>query len=480
VIIMIFHQYQLSCLSLFSYLVGDESTGRAVVVDPQRDVSQYLADAQAAGLRIERVIETHIHADFLSGHLELAKATGAAICYGSAAETDFAMEPLQHGQRLNLGDVVLEIRHTPGHTPESISVVIWERATDTEPWGVLTGDTLFIGDVGRPDLLSASGWTAPELARQLYRSLREQLLTLPDATRVYPAHGAGSSCGKALSDATSSTIGEQRVANYALRPMTEEDFVEVVTQGQSVAPLYFAFASDANRHHHELLDDHAAPVALDIDQVRQLQAGGAAVVDGRAPDVFASGHLQGSLNVGLDGRFAEYTGDVVRAGRPIVLVTDTGRETEARVRLARIGFDNVAGYLPAVEAVLAQHPEYACAAARLPASELATWLAEEPRLQLVDVRNPGELAAGVLPGARHVPLAALIERTGELDPAAPTVVYCASGYRSSIAASALRASGIAVVADLLGGFNAWSAAGLPLGETVGSNAGTGHAGTAAQ
>jgi rhodanese-related sulfurtransferase len=220
-------------------------------------------------------------------------------------------------------------------------------------------------------------------------------------------------------------------------------------------------------------------VALDIDQVRQLQAGGAAVVDGRAPDVFASGHLQGSLNVGLDGRFAEYTGDVVRAGRPIVLVTDTGRETEARVRLARIGFDNVAGYLPGVEAVLAQYPEYACAAARLPASELATWLAEEPRLQLVDVRNPGELAAGVLPGARHVPLAALIERTGELDPAAPTVVYCASGYRSSIAASALRASGIAVVADLLGGFNAWSAAGLPLGETVGSNSRTGHAGTAA-
>jgi glyoxylase-like metal-dependent hydrolase (beta-lactamase superfamily II)/rhodanese-related sulfurtransferase len=461
---MIFHQYQLSCLSLFSYLVGDESTGRAVIVDPQRDVSQYLADAQAAGLRIERVIETHVHADFLSGHLELAKATGAAISYGSAAETDFAMEPLQHGQQLSLGDVVLEIRHTPGHTPESISVVIWERAADAAPWGVLTGDTLFIGDVGRPDLLSASGWTAPQLARQLYRSLREQLLTLPDATRVFPAHGAGSSCGKALSDATSSTIGEQKAANYALRPMTEEDFVEVVTQGQSVAPLYFAFASDANRHHHQLLDDHEAPVALDIDQVRRLQADGAVVVDGRAPDVFASGHLRGSLNVGLDGRFAEYTGDVVHAGRPIVLVTDTGRETEARVRLARIGFDTVAGYLPAVEAVLAQHPEYACTAARLPTSELATWLAEEPGLQLVDVRNPGELAAGLLPGARQIPLAALVERMGELDPAAPTVVYCASGYRSSIAASALRAGGVAVVADLLGGFSAWSASGLPVGE----------------
>lgn len=461
---MIFHQYQLSCLSLFSYLVGDESTGRAVVVDPQRDVSQYLADAESAGLRIERVIETHVHADFLSGHLELAKATGAVISYGSAAQTDFPIDPLAHGQRLSLGDVALEIRHTPGHTPESVSIVIWEHSTDLEPWGVLTGDTLFIGDVGRPDLLSASGWTAPDLARQLYRSLREQLLTLPDATRVYPAHGAGSSCGKALSDATSSTIGEQRAANYALQPMTEEDFVEVVTQGQSVAPLYFAFASDANRHHHELLDDHKPPVALGIDQVLRLQAAGAAVVDGRAPDVFASGHLRGSLNVGLDGRFAEYTGDVVRAGQPIVVVTDAGRETEARVRLARIGFDNVAGYLPTVERVLAQHPEYGSTAARLPVSELATWLAEEPGLQLVDVRNAGELSAGTLPGARHIPLAVLVERMGELDPAATTVVYCASGYRSSIAASALRASGVTVVADLLGGFNAWSASGLPVGE----------------
>jgi rhodanese-related sulfurtransferase len=204
-------------------------------------------------------------------------------------------------------------------------------------------------------------------------------------------------------------------------------------------------------------------VALDIDQVLRLQAGGAAVVDGRAPDVFASGHLRDALNVGLDGRFAEYTGDVVRAGRPIVLVTDPGRETEARVRLARIGFDQVAGYLPTVESVLAQYPQYASTAARLPVTELATWLAEEPRLQLVDVRNPGEVVTGVLPAARNIPLAALIERIGELDPVAPTVVYCASGYRSSIAASALRAGGIAVVADLLGGFNAWSASGLPVG-----------------
>ncbi|MGH3823577.1 MAG: MBL fold metallo-hydrolase [Pseudonocardiaceae bacterium] len=462
---MIFHQYQLSCLSLFSYLVGDESTGRAVVVDPQRDVSQYLADAEIAGLRIERVIETHVHADFLSGHLELAQTTGATISYGSVAETDFAIDPLEHGQQLSLGEVVLEVRHTPGHTPESVSVVIWERGTDAEPWGVLTGDTLFIGDVGRPDLLAASGWTAQDLARQLYRSLHEQLLTLPDATRVFPAHGAGSSCGKALSDATSSTIGAQRAVNYALQPMAEDDFVEVVTQGQSVAPQYFAFASQANRHHHELLDDHAPPRALDISEVLQLHQEGAAIVDGRAPEVFASGHLRGSVNVGLDGRFAEYTGDVVRAGQPIVVITDAGRETEARVRLARIGFDNVAGYLPTVEQMLAQHPDLARAAARLPAAELAAWSTEEPRLQIIDVRNLGELAAGVVPGARHIPLAALVDRMAGLDATAPTVVYCAGGYRSSIAASALRAGGFTVVADILGGFAAWSAAGQPVVES---------------
>jgi len=259
---MIFRQYYLQCLSHASYLVGDETTGRAVVVDPQRDVRQYLDDAAAHGLAIERVIETHFHADFLSGHLELANATGAAISYGAAAEgAAFDVDLLAHGQRLVLGDVVLEVRSTPGHTPESISLVVYEHAGDTTPFGVLTGDTLFIGDVGRPDLLSSRGVTAEDLARRLYHSTRDELLTLPDETRVYPAHGAGSACGKQLSTETVSTIGEQRRTNYALRPMTEDQFVEAVTQGQSVAPLYFAFTADSNRRIHELLDD-AEPEAL--------------------------------------------------------------------------------------------------------------------------------------------------------------------------------------------------------------------------
>ena len=451
---MFFRQYQLGCLSLYSYLIGDESSGRAVVVDPQRDIDQYVHDAGAAGLRIERVIETHFHADFVSGHLELAAATGAVISYGDVAVADFEIDGLADGQRLVLGDeLALEIRHTPGHTPESICIVV---EVDGSPWGVLTGDTLFIGDVGRPDLMASSGWSKEDLARSLYRSLHSQLLTLPDATRVYPAHGAGSACGKSLSSATESTIGEQRATNYALAAPDEDAFVEVVTEGQTVAPLYFSFAADANRHVHGLLDDHEAPAAMSLDEVLSAQATGAVVLDARAPEEFASGHLQGSVNVGIDGRFAEYAGDVVRAGQPIVLVTDPGREAEARVRLARIGFDDVVGYLPDVEAVLAERPALAGVARRLPASDLATWAAEEPRLQVVDVRNPGETADGVVDGAVVVPLAGLLDGLEALDPSAPTVVYCAGGYRSSIGASLLRAHGFSTVADILGGYGAWA------------------------
>ncbi|HET9602415.1 MAG TPA: MBL fold metallo-hydrolase [Acidimicrobiales bacterium] len=459
---MIFRQYQLSCLSLFSYLIGDEGTGRAVVVDPQRDVSGYLADAAALGLGIERVIETHLHADFLSGHLEMADATGAVISYGSEAHTDFAIEPLEDGQRLVLGSVVLEVRETPGHTPESISIVVWEHSDDVEPWGVLTGDTMFIGDVGRPDLLSSTGWTADDLARRLFRSLHDRLLSLPDATRVYPAHGAGSACGKAMSDAVTSTIGEQRQTNYALQPMSEDAFVQAVTEGQSVAPLYFAFAADANRHERPLLDDQESPPALTLDETQRLMADGGVLLDARSPEAFASGHLRGAINVGLDGRFAEYAGDVVRPHQPIVVVTDGDRGTEAKVRLARIGFDAVVGELRDIETVLLDHPDAAEPARRLAAGEVAEWSAERAAVQILDVRNPGEQEAGVIAGARRIPLARLLDRLDQLDRSVPTVVYCAGGYRSSIAASLLRAHGFASVADVQGGCTAWVAAGLPV------------------
>ena len=458
---MIFQQYELGCLSLFSYLIGDETTGRAVVIDPQRDVAQYVDDAARFGLTIERVIETHFHADFLSGHLELAAATGAAISYGDEARADFPIEPLAHGQRLSLGDVVLETRHTPGHTPESISVVVWEHADDTDPWAVFTGDTLFIGDVGRPDLLTSIGWTADGLARRLYRSIHDQLLTLPKDTRVYPAHGAGSACGKNLSTASQSTIGEQRRTNYALAPMSEDAFVEAVTQGQSVAPLYFAFAADSNRRDRELLDDHRETPAFDLDLTLRQQADGAVIIDGRSADLFASGHLRGSVNVGLDGRFAEYAGDVLRPGQTVILVTEPGREDEARIRLARIGFDHVTGALHDIERVLVDYPELAEQAPRVTASEVEQRRATEPELQIVDVRNPGEVEAGAVAGAVNLPLPQLLDRMSELDPTRPTIVYCAGGYRSATAASLLRAHGFTTVADIYGGYGAVAALSEP-------------------
>ena len=465
---MIFKQYYLGCLSHASYLIGDESTGRAVVVDPQRDVSQYLADAADAGLTIERVIETHFHADFLSGHIELQGATGAVISYGSVAEASaqFAIDGLEHGQRLSLGDVTLEIRHTPGHTPESISIVVFDHANDEVPYGVLTGDTLFIGDVGRPDLLTSVGMTADELAVQLYHSTREQLLTLPDETMVFPAHGAGSACGKFLSSETSSTIGEQRRTNYALQPMSEADFVHAVTEGQSLSPLYFAFAANRNKQTHDVLSEDEAPKPMSMTQVLAEQRRGAVVLDTRDPTVFAQGHLVGSYNVGLAGRYAEYAGDVLTAEQPIVLVCEPGTELESRNRLARIGFDRVIGSLSDPVSAFLAHPGWISIASRLTTSELAERIASVARLQVVDVRGPGEVAGGKLATAREVPLPRILDRLGELDPTAPTVVYCAGGYRSMIAASVMRASGFRDVSDLIGGYGAWDQAGLPTIEPV--------------
>ena len=451
---MFFRQYYLGCLSHASYLIGDTKTGRAV------DVEQYVADAAEHDLKIERVIETHFHADFLSGHLELAEQQGAVISFGSAGEgkVDFDAEFLRDGQVLSLGDVTLEVMETPGHTPESISVVVREHAADEVPYGVLTGDTLFIGDVGRPDLLAAAGESADDLARLLYRSLREKLMLLPDATRLFPAHGAGSACGRNLSTETQSTIGEQRRWNYALKPMTEDAFVDAVLQGQAAAPLYFAFSASRNRQAHELLQEEQPPRRLTFDEVMREQRAGATIVDCRDDIDFAAGHIRGSINVGLGGRFAEYTGEVVAAGTRIVLVAPHGHEIEARVRLARIGFDAVVGVLADPVREFLAHPGLIDVASRLSSSQLAT----RTDVQILDVRGPFELEAGTIPGAVTIPLAELVPRLDELDPDAPTVVYCAGGYRSSTAASVLRAAGFADVSDVLGGWSGWLSAGLPV------------------
>ncbi|QZT58633.1 MBL fold metallo-hydrolase [Mycolicibacterium austroafricanum] len=455
---MKFIQYYLDCLSHASYLIADETTGRAVVVDPQRDVAEYLADAKEFGYTIELVIETHFHADFLSGHLELAKATGAKIVYSAVAETEFESMGVADGERYSLGEVTLEFRHTPGHTPESLSIVVYEHADDEVPYGVLTGDALFIGDVGRPDLLASIGFTREELADKLYDSLHTKLMTLPDATRVYPAHGAGSACGKNLSTDLWSTMGEQKATNYALRAPDKATFMELVTEGQPPAPSYFVYDAILNRKDRELLDETKMPEAMSYEQVRDAVKAGAVLVDGRNPEEFALGHLRGAVNIGLEGRYAEFAGSVVPTDVDIVLFTEPGQELEGKTRLARIGFDRVIGYLERPFEAMLDHQDEVQVASRLTAKAFDARAAELADLQIVDVRNPGEVAAGMIPDAVSIPVGQLPARLGELDPAKPTVVYCAGGYRSSVAASLLRAHGFADVSDILGGYGAWDEA----------------------
>jgi rhodanese-related sulfurtransferase/glyoxylase-like metal-dependent hydrolase (beta-lactamase superfamily II) len=457
---VIFTQYYLDCLSHASYLIGDETTGRAVVVDPRRDVGEYLADAQAQQLRIVGVINTHFHADFLAGHLELADATGAWIGYGPRAATEYPIRHLADGERIVLGDVVLEITQTPGHTPESISIQVFTQMADPVPYGVLTGDALFIGDVGRPDLLASNGHTADELGRMLHSSIR-RLMALADDVRVFPAHGAGSACGKNLSTQRWSTIGSQRTGNYACQPMDENEFVALVTADQPPTPDYFAYDAEQNRKNHPVFDPTSHPRPLELPDVLGLRRDGAVVVDARDPQEFATGHLAGSLNVPIDGRFAETAGTVVRPGQQILIVAPQNREAEIVTRLARIGLDRVTGYLREPENAFLTAPESTARASRLTAAQLVPTL-HNAQPALIDVRNPGELAAGAIPGARRIPLAQLPTRLADLPQDQPIIVYCASGYRSSVAAAFLRREGYPDVSDLLGGYRAWTALTQPV------------------
>lgn len=454
---MHFAQYYLDCLSQASYLVADEATGQAVVVDPRRDVEEYLDDARARGLTIVGVVNTHFHADFVSGHLELAEATGAWIGYGDAAQADFPVRHLADGERIVLGDVVLEVMATPGHTPESISVLVFEHADDDVPYGVLTGDALFIGDVGRPDLLASVGVTAEELGRMLYHSVQHRLMALPDAVRVFPAHGAGSACGKNLSTERQSTIGAQRAFNYACQPMSEEEFLAVVTEGQPSAPGYFLYNATLNKQERDLRESHASIPALSDREVEEALAAGAVLHDARDVQEFAAGHLRGAVNVPADGRMAETVGMVLRPEQAVVVMAPEGTEQEVATRFARIGFDRVLGFVPEPEAYLLAHRDEVEQASRLTPSAVDEAVAAG-EVQLVDLRNAGEVVGGMLPGARHIPLAELSRRAGELDAATPVVVYCAGGWRSSVGASVLRAAGFADVSDVLGGYGAWALA----------------------
>jgi hydroxyacylglutathione hydrolase len=462
---MILKQFYLNCLAHASYLIGDETTHTAAVVDPQRDVDQYLAFAAEHGLEIGHVVLTHFHADFIAGHLELRDRTAATVYLGAAAKAEYAFAPLRDGDVVDLGRVRLQALETPGHTPESISILVFDLdRSDSEPHAVLTGDTLFIGDVGRPDLRAALGWSAEDLGGLLYESLHAKLLPLPDASLVFPAHGAGSLCGKAISRETVSTIGEQRRSNYALQPMSKETFIDLVTADQPDAPPYFTYDAVLNSRERQTLETALArelnPLAM--EEVLAQQARGAQVLDTREPAEFASAHLAGSINIGLGGQYATWAGTVLSRDRPIVVIAVPGRESEAAMRLGRIGFDNVAGYLQDGLRSLEARPELMRTTNRLSAELAATRLASENPPLGVDVRAPGERMAAHIPGSLHVPLNRLAERIHELPKDRPLLVYCAGGYRSSIAASLLQHHGFADVSEIAGGIAAWETAQLPV------------------
>lgn len=461
---MILKQYYLGCLAHASYLLGDEESTTAIVVDPQRDIQQYLADAAELGLRIRRVFLTHFHADFIAGHLELRDACGATIHLGARAQAEYAFVPMKDGDALELPGMRLQVLETPGHTIESISILVFDlRKSAEKPYAVLTGDTLFIGDVGRPDLRASLGWSANDLGAHLYDSLHDKLLPLPDETLVYPAHGAGSLCGKQLSSDTVSTLGEQRRFNYALKPMTKEEFVRLVTADQPDAPSYFTFDAILNTQEHATLDKtlERALRPIELDEILQLSAQGAQLLDARDAADYAKGHLAGSLNIGLGGQYATWAGTLLDRSRPIAIIAEPGREVEASVRLGRIGFDHVLGYLAGGMQALASRPDLVLPTDRIGVLIAAEKLAEPNPPLVVDVRTPREWASGHIEGSLNIPLNHLRERVAEVPRDRHTLVHCAGGYRSSIAAGILHQRGITNLMELAGGLAAWEAAQLP-------------------
>jgi hydroxyacylglutathione hydrolase len=463
---MYLQRYYLDCLSHASYMVADEKTKIAAVIDPQRDVEIYRDDAKQHGFQIKHVLLTHFHADFVAGHIELRERAGARIYLGKKAEAEFDFQPLGDGDAIEFGDVRLEAIETPGHTPEGISILAFDQSDDARhPKAVFTGDTLFIGDVGRPDLLASIGVTANELAEMLYDSLQNKLLKLPDETLVYPAHGAGSMCGKALSDEAVSTIGEQRRYNYALQPMSKEEFMRLVEADQPEAPGYFVHDAILNRQERASLDSTMAETMtpLSLDDVLRLQSDGAQVLDTRSPVEFAGAHLKGSLNIPIDGKYATWAGTMLDRESPIVVIADEERVTESVMRLGRIGFDHVAGYLRDGMDVLHDRPELLRQTLRVTAAAVEEL---DGPTTVVDVRSRMEWEAGHVDGSLNIPLIHLAERVDEVPAEGVVVVHCQGGYRSSIAASLLQKLGRDNVIDLVGGYKAWVQTGLPTGETV--------------
>ena len=457
---MYFKQFYLNCLAHASYLIGSE--GEAAVVDPQRDVDQYLEEATARKLKIKYIIETHLHADFVSGHRELAARAGAEIVFGGKAGAKFPHRAVKDGDELSVGKVNLRILETPGHTPESICVLVTDTEDSERPQKVLTGDTLFIGDVGRPDLAGAKGYTKETMAAMMYDSLHQRLLKLDDVVEVYPAHGAGSMCGKNLSTETSSTIGAQRKFNYALQPMTRDEFVRVMTADLAEAPAYFSEDAEINRSGAAALTGLPKPSGLSPAEVYELGAQGQVILDVRPAAEFGAGHIPGALNIGLGGQFASWAGSLIPLPAPIVIVAESDEQVdEAQIRLARVGLENLKGYLAGGMSAWKDAAQQVAVVPQISVTELRGLMETRPDLQIVDVRRPAEYASGHAPRAITAPLAQLRELLPALNlkPDVQTAVICAGGYRSSASTSILQRTGFTNLLNVTGGTKAWIDAG---------------------
>ncbi len=454
---MYFEQFYLSCLAHASYMIG--SNGEAAVVDPQRDVDIYLEAAEEQKLKIRHIFETHLHADFVSGHKELAARTGAKIYIGARAEARFPHIALTDGFQLKLGTVGIRVLETPGHTPESLCIVLTDEAKSREPWSVLTGDTLFIGDVGRPDLSSTH--TAQQLAGLLYDSLHQKLLALPDSVLVYPAHGAGSLCGRNMRADRSSTIGTERLTNYALQIKSREEFIQQLTTNLPTRPDYFLQDAEINRSGAGALTDLLPLPVLTPAEVKSRLAQGANALDVRPADQFAAGHVPGSINIALSGQFASWAGNILGLDADPILIADSETHIEeARTRLARVGIEGVRGYLSGGVSAWQKAGLPLAVTPQISAQELDEKLRDR-RIHLLDVRREGEWQAGHIPQAKWHALDVFPHQLPAIDDTQPLAVHCKSGYRSMIACSLLERAGHQNVINVIGGYDAWHAAALP-------------------
>jgi len=451
---MFIQQLYTGCLSEAAYYIEDG--GEAAVVDPLRDIDEYLQLAAERKAKIKYIFETHFHADFVSGHLDLAKATGATIVYGPETITKFPVHIAKDGETFKIGMLTMQVLHTPGHTLESTCYLLKDE--NAKDHCVFTGDTLFVGDVGRPDLAQKDGsLTMEDLAGMMYDSLQKKIVTLGDDVIVYPAHGAGSSCGKNLGPDTYSTIGDEKRFNYALQQADKKEFIRSVTEGLTEPPLYFAVNARINKEGYDSLDAvlEQGLTALSIDDFKSMMDDDTIILDTRQADVFANGFIPGSISMGLEGRFAEWAGSLLSFDKPILLITEHGREKETIIRLARVGFDKIKGYLQGGYEAWKNAGEVSDLVIEVEPDELMMDIPFDPNLIIIDVRRPVEFAEGHINGAVNIPLSDFSDPASmaNIQDDQNLYVHCQSGYRSMIAISLLKRQGIHNLRNIIGGWN---------------------------